>query len=129
MVMTYLLSPTFPFLLPASHFCNSRLAPCGVFQNPAGQRPGVLTSLFSLLLKSCSNSGYLLLSHLKINGAEFCEHSESNKGHGRTQNGTGHLCPQSHHHLQGTSAPAAAEHKHLHGPGRCSRQTTAAINS
>lgn len=31
----------------------------------------------SLLLK-CSNSGYLLLPHLKMNGAEFCEHPEGN---------------------------------------------------
>jgi hypothetical protein len=95
--------------------------------NPPGQRPEALMSLLSLFLKCCSNSGYLLLPHLKTNGAEFCEHPESNVC--TTQNGTGALYPRPHHHLAGTSATAAADHKHLHSQGRCSHQMTAATNS
>lgn len=50
-----------------------------------------------------------LLPHLRINGAEFCEHFESAVC--RIQNGTGFLCCLPHHYPVSTSATAAADHK------------------
>lgn len=93
---------------------GSRLALTGVQDPDPRSRSVTLEFLPWPFFKWCNNSGYPLLPHLKTNGAEVCEHSESNAH--ITQNRTGPLCALSHQHLTGPPARAAADHKHRHKP-------------